>query len=166
MNRRDLLTAVASTGVVGLAGCSAGQSLFSGSECPDNPITDTSLPADRRSVQFPPEEKATIDASEGPNITYEPSASRVTVRGTFLGASSRGTDPKDMVIVDRLRYESEENTLRVRLDERRCESQGSGGGGGIAPYILKVDFPDELPGRVCVQEREAADTSEVCVSRE
>lgn len=150
-----------SAGLSGVAGCSA-VSGFIG-DCPDDPITDTSIPTDRRSIEFLDSENWTVKSSKPPEIVFDHAHSRVVINGTFSGATPKSVHPKDMILVDRLRYDEQSDTLRVRLVERQCRSRGAGVGGESTPYVLDVQFPERLPKQVCVQERGGRD-KDVCVS--
>lgn len=162
MRRRHLLVLAGCAGLIGSAGCSTIQGVMEG--CPDDPIRDTSIPTDRRAIEFLPEETQPVASEEDPIIQFESTDSRITIEGVFVGATPKQRHEKDMVLVDRLRYDDQSATLHVRLVERQCRSQGSGVGGEVTPYVLRVQFPDNLPHRVCVEERGGID-KDVCASR-
>lgn len=131
---------------------------------PRRPNRGYQYPPGRRSIEFLPEEDQSVESCEAPIIEFEPADSRVVVTGTFVGATPRTVHQKDMVLVDRLQYTEHSDTLHVRLVERDCRSGGAGVGGEVTPYILRVQFPDNLPQRVCIEERGGSDT-DICVSR-
>ena len=66
-----------------------------------------------------------------------------------------------MILVERLRYDEQSDPFHVRLVERQCRSKGSSVGGEATPYVLRVQFPDSLSYRVCVEER-AGIEKDVC----
>lgn len=162
MRRRYLLGLAGSLGLSGSAGCSSLQGVVE--RCPDDPIGDTSIPTDRRAIEFLPEENQSVESEEDPLIQFEPANSRIVIEGVFVGATPKQRHEKDMILVERLRYEEQSDTLQVRLAERQCRSKGSSAGGEVTPYVLRVQFPDSLPSRVCVEERGGID-KDVCVSR-
>ncbi len=162
MRRRHLLALAGSAGLSGIAGCSALGGVSGG--CPDNPIADTSIPPDRRTIEFLAEENQPVKPSEDPIIEFEPTNARVVITGVFSGATPKRIHEKDMILVTRLRYDEQSDTLQVRLVERQCRSGGGSAGGEVAPYVLRVQFTESLPQRVCVEERGGID-KDVCVSR-
>lgn len=162
MRRRHLLILIGSAGLSGSAGCSTIRGVIEG--CPDDPITDTTIPPDRRAIEFLAEEKLPVESEEGPKIKFEPGNSHIVVKGVFVGATPKQRHEKDMILVERLRYDEQSDTLQVRLVERQCRSQGAAVGGQVTPYVLRVQFPDRLPHRVCVEERGGID-KDVCVSQ-
>lgn len=157
-----MLALAAGASLGGFAGCSTLQKSIRG--CPDEPIIDTRIPPDRRTIQFLDEDNRPVEHSEPPIISFEPTDSRVVIKGVFSGATPKNVHDKDMILVTRLRYDEQSDTLRVHLVERKCRFRGAAVGGETTPYEFRVRFPDSLPGRVCVQERGGTDT-EVCVSR-
>lgn len=54
MRRRHLLILAGSAGLSGSAGCSTIRGGIEG--CPDDPITDTTIPTNRRAIEFLAEE--------------------------------------------------------------------------------------------------------------
>jgi len=163
MQRRQLLAAIAGGGTSGLAGC---RTLLM--DCSAGPVVADGIPADRRSFEFfSDENQATeIKSNEPPSVQFDESASQVIIRGIFQGATPKEEYPQDTIVVDRLTYDEQADTLRVRLVEWRCESDGPGVGGTHAAYELRVTFPDRLPRNVCAQEGGRRQTvSETCVSQ-
>lgn len=162
MRRRHLLVLVGSAGLSGSAGCSTIQGVIEG--CPDDPIGDTNISTDRSTIEFLAEEDQPVDSEDDPVIQFEPENSRIVIEGVFAGATPKQIHEKDMIFVERLRYDEQSDTLRVRLVERQCRSKGAAVGGEATPYLLRVEFPDGLPHRVCVEERGGRE-KDVCVSR-
>lgn len=162
MRRRQLLSLAVSAGLSGVAGCSSLQGFLG--RCPDDPLGDTNIPIDRFTIEFLEEENQPVKSSEDPIIEFEPENSRVVIKGVFVGATPKLVHEKDMILVNRLEYDEQSDTLHVRIVERQCQSGGSSAGGEVGPYILRVGFPDSLPKRVCVQERGGRD-KDVCVSQ-
>lgn len=162
MHRRHLLVLAGSAGLSGSAGCSTIRGVIEG--CPDDPIDDTSIPIDRRAIEFLPEETQLVDSEQDPVIQFELADSRITIEGVFVGATPQQHHEKDMILVERLRYDEESDTLQVRLVELQCRPKGSSAGGEVTPYVVRVMFPDSLPHHVCVEECGGID-KDVCVSR-
>lgn len=164
MRRRHLLAAVAGGGASGLAGCAT---LLT--DCSDGPVVADGVPSDRRSFEFLPDEDghAGIGPDDPPSVRFDAAASRVVVRGVFLGATPTDEYPDDTIVVDRLAYDEQADTLRVRLVEWPCESDGGPAVGGThAAYVLRVAFPDGLPREVCAQEGgRRQSVSKTCASR-
>lgn len=159
MRRRQLLVLAGSTGLSGSGGCSTLQGVIEG--CPDDQIGDSSIPTDRRAIEFLPRENQPVKSEEDPIIQFEPANSRVVIKGVFVGATPKQRHEKDMILVERLRYDEQSDTFHVRLVERQCRSKGSSVGGEATPYVLRVQFPDSLSYRVCVEER-AGIEKDVC----
>ena len=162
MRRRHLLVLAGSAGLSGSAGCSTIRGVSEG--CPDDPIGDISIPTDRRAIEFLPRENQPVESEEDPIIRFEPADSRIVIKGVFVGATPKQRHEKDMILVERLRYDEQSDTLQVRLVERQCRLQGSSAGGEVTPYVLRVQFPGSLPHRVCVEERGGID-KDLCVYR-
>lgn len=162
MRRRHLLVLAGSAGLSGSAGCSSLHGVEEG--CPDDPISDTNISSDRREIEFLTEANRPFDSADDPIIQFEPTNSRIVIEGTFAGATPKRMYEKDMILVERLRYDEQSDTLQVRLVERQCRSEGAAVGDEVTPYVLRVQFPDSLPHRVCVEERGGID-KDICVSQ-
>jgi len=155
MYRRKIIALVATTGLGGATGCLTLRDALR--NCPDTPIPNSNIPPERRSIQFLSEENRTVEASDPPLVVFEPANSRIVIKGTFVGATPKSVREEDMILVDRLQYDDQADTLRVRLIEKQCRSRGAGAGGDSTPYVLRVRFPDALPNRVCARERGGRD---------
>lgn len=162
MQRRELLGAVSGAALTGIAGCS-GWPVFS-PDCPEEPIVDDSISANRRSIEFLAPENRTVESDEDPIIEFDSDDSRVVITGTFSGATPKHRHEKDMILINRLQYDEQSDTLQIRLVERQCRNSGVAVAGEVTPYVLRVQFPERLPQHVCVQERGGID-KDVCVSR-
>jgi hypothetical protein len=149
MRRRRLLHVVAGSVLTALAGCVGYLT-----DCPDDLFGDMEIPADRRSIQFFSDENRPSGVAPGdpPTVHVDTNRSEVHIRGIFSGATPKSRFPKDMIVVDRLSYDGQTDTLEARLTERECKSSGAAVGGETTPYELRVTFPDGLPKTVCAQE--------------
>jgi hypothetical protein len=148
VQRRHLLGTVAGGAMSGLAGCGV-----LSPDCPDDPIVDGSIPPARRSLEFLSDENRPegVKAAGPPTIQFDEDTSQVIVRGVFNGASPKSQFPKNMIVVNRLAYDEQEDTLHVRLVKRQCKSRGAAVA-EVTPYELRVKFPDDPPADVCAQE--------------
>lgn len=162
VRRRHLLALTGSAGMSAISGCGPLQGYLGG--CPDDPITDTSISPDRRTIEFLPIEERAVESRDPPLVVFESANSRVVIQGVFVGATPKDGFPKDMILVNRLRYDEQSDTLRVRIVERACRSGGAGVGGETTAYELRVRFPNSLPNRVCVEERGDIDKN-ICISQ-
>ena len=64
MRRWQLLVLAGSTGLSGSGGCSTLQGVIKG--CPDDQIGDSSIPTDRRAIEFLPRENQPVKSEEDP----------------------------------------------------------------------------------------------------
>jgi hypothetical protein len=160
MRRREVLAAITAGGLSGLAGCG-----ILSSDCPDNPIVDKSILAARRSLRFLSDDNypKNITPPDPPTIRFDETASAVIIQGVMSG-SPKSRFPKNMIVVDRLAYNEQEDTLHIRLRKRQCKSSGAGIADSAA-YELRVTFPEQLPGEVCAQEGGGFLASEESIER-
>ena len=123
-------------------------------DCPDDPVGDVEISADRRLIQFFSDENrpSGVAPSDPLTVHFDTNRSEVRIKGIFSGATPKSRFPKDMIVVDRLSYDGQTDTLEARLIERQCRSSGAAVGGETTPYELRVTFPDGLPETVCAQE--------------
>jgi len=149
MRRRRALHIVAGGVLTALTGCAGYVT-----NCPDDPVSDVEIPAGRRSIQFFSDENrpSGVAPSDPLTVHFDTNRSEVRIRGIFPGVTPKSRFPKDMIVVDRLSYDGQTDTLEARLIERECKSSGAAVGGETTPYELRVTFPDGLPETVCAQE--------------